>query len=99
MDYIDPVEVSPANYKALFVNEKVRVLRMELKAGESDVEHSHPEETVYFMQGGKVKIHLPNGDVVDAEIPDGHVMWNEAWTHRVENVGTTDVIAIIVEAQ
>lgn len=74
MDCIDPVEVSPANYRALLVNEKVRVLRMELKAGESDVAHSHPEETVYFIKGGKVKIHLPNGDVVDAERPDGHAM-------------------------
>ncbi len=99
VDYIDPVEVSPESYQPLLDNDNVRVLRMELKAGQSDKVHSHPDETVYFIQGGKVKIHLPNGDAVDAEIPDGHVMWNAAWTHRVENVGSTDVVAIIVEAQ
>ena len=38
-------------------------------------------------------------NVVDAEIPNGHVMWNEAWTHRVENVGATAVKAIIVESK
>jgi hypothetical protein len=26
-------------------------------------------------------------------------MWHEAWTHRVENVGETDIRAIIVESK
>jgi hypothetical protein len=36
---------------------------------------------------------------MEAEIPDGHVMYSEPWTHTVENIGVTDVKAIIVEAQ
>ena len=99
MAYIDPVTASPNNYKTLMENEQVRVLEMTLKAGESDQVHSHPSETVYFVKGGKVKIHLPDGGVADADIPDGHVMWHEEWTHRVENVGSSDVHAIIVEAK
>ena len=70
---------------------------MDLKAGESDVTHSHPSETVYFVKGGKAKIHLSDGGAMEADIPDGHVMWHEEWTHRVENQGTTDILAIIVE--
>lgn len=97
MTYIDPVEVSPNNYKVLLENEHVRVLEMNLPAGRKDEVHSHPAETVYFLSGGKAKIRLPNGDAVDAEIPDGHVMWNEAWTHQVENVGSSNIRAIIVE--
>lgn len=97
MTYIDPVEVSGANYKVLMENDVVRVLDMDLKAGTSDVMHSHPAETVYFVTGGKVKVHLPDGGTADLEPPDGFVMWHEAWTHRVENVGTTDIHAIIVE--
>ena len=97
MAYIDPVEVSSDNYKVLLENENVRVLEMSLHAGQSDVEHSHPTETVYFITGGKVKIHLPDGHSDEAEIPDGFVMHQEAWTHRVENVGDTDVHAIIFE--
>ena len=31
------------------------------------------------------------------QIPDGHVMYHEAWTHTVENIGDTDVLAIIYE--
>ena len=99
MAYIDPVEVSPNNYKILLENDNVRVLEMTLRAGEKDEVHSHPAETVYFIKGGKAKIHLPDGQSVDAELPDGHVMWNDAWTHQVENVGTSDIKAIIVESQ
>ena len=99
MTYIDPVQVSSKNYKTLMENEHVRVLEMTLSAGETDVTHSHPSETAYFVKGGKVKIHLASGDVMEADIPDGHVMWHEGWTHRVENVGTTDIRAIIVETK
>ena len=99
MTYIDAIQVSPNNYKVLLENDRVRVLEMNLRAGEKDEVHSHPSETVYFITGGKAKIHLPDGQTVDAELPDGHVMWNEAWTHQVENVGSSDIKAIIVESQ
>jgi mannose-6-phosphate isomerase-like protein (cupin superfamily) len=95
--YIDPVKVSPDNYRVLLENHEVRVLRMTLRPGEKDKMHSHPNETVYFLNGGNVKIRLENGDVVEAEIPDNEVMWNQAWTHQVENVGSKTVRAIIVE--
>jgi quercetin dioxygenase-like cupin family protein len=79
MAYIDPTEVAPDNYKVLFEkvlfeNEHVRVVEMNLKAGAKDVTHSHPDETVYFVKGGKAKIHLPDGEAAEAEIPDGGVM-------------------------
>ncbi len=97
MTYIDPVKVSPKNYKLLLENERVRVLEMRLKQGEIDQKHSHPSETVYFVKGSKVRVHLPDGGTAELEPPDGHVMWHEAWTHQVENIGTTDLLAIIVE--
>lgn len=97
MTYIDPVEASPDNYKLLFENDAHRVLEMSLKAGKSDNEHSHPSEVVYFISGGSAKIHLPDGKTMEAEVPDGHVMESDGWTHRVENVGATDIKAIIFE--
>ena len=99
MEYIDAVEASPDNYKLLFENEAVRVIEMNVKAGKIDNQHSHRAETVYFISGGKVKIHLPDGNSMEAEILDGHVMYSEPWTHTVENIGDTDVKAIIVESQ
>lgn len=97
MVYIDPTSAAPKNYRLLMENDHVRVLEMVLPAGSKDNEHSHQDETVYFVSGGKVRIHLPEGDAIEADLPDGHVMWHEAWTHTVENIGDTDVRAIIVE--
>ncbi len=99
MTYIDPVDASPDNYRVIFEDEHVRVLEMTLKAGESDTKHSHPAETVYFERGGKARIELPDGESMEAELPDGAVMWHEAWTHQVNNVGDTDIKAIIVEGK
>ena len=97
MNYIDPTKSSPANYELLFENDRVRVLRMHLPAGERDNQHSHQDETVYFLAGGKARIYLLDGQAVEADLPDGHVMWHEAWTHTVENIGSSDITAIIVE--
>jgi beta-alanine degradation protein BauB len=97
IDYKDPIEVSPANYRLLVEDGDYRMIEMILPAGTTDIEHSHPNEMVYFISGGKVRIHLPGGEQVELDIPNGHAMNHEPWTHRVENVGTTDIRAVIFE--
>ncbi|MCT7655334.1 hypothetical protein MBH78_12900 [Oceanimonas sp. NS1] len=87
---------SPEQYELIFENDSVMVLRMELEPGEADTIHRHNNETVYFQSGGKIRID-EQGEVFEAEIPDGHVMWHQAWVHQVTNVGDTPVVAIIVE--
>lgn len=96
MTYIDSVQASSANHPALMQNEHVRVWGMKLKAGEKDQTHLHPSGTAYFVKGAKVKIHMPNGEVMEADIPDGHITWHDEWIHQVENVGRNDFCAIIV---
>ena len=95
-DYIDATEASSENYKLLSAEGNVRVVSMMLAPGETDTEHSHRAETGYFLTGGKLKIYVGE-EVMEAEIPDGHVMHHPAWTHHVENVGETPVHAIIFE--
>lgn len=90
-------ETSPDYYSVLLEDERVRMLDMHLPAGEKDNEHVHPAEAVYFLSGGKAKIHLPDGQVMDAEIPDGGTLSNPSWEHFVENTGDTDIHAIVVE--
>jgi quercetin dioxygenase-like cupin family protein len=99
MEYIDSTEVSPANYKTLWEEGNRRVVEMTLKAGETDITHSHPNEVVSFITGGKVSIALENGEKMEADLPDGFVLPHEPWTHTVSNVGTTDIRAIIFETK
>ena len=95
-NYIDAVEAASENYKLLSQEGNVRVIEMDLKAGQIDNEHSHHSETVYFIKGGKVRIHVGD-EIMEADIPDGHAMHHGPWTHRVENVGDTDIKVIIFE--
>ena len=99
MAYIDPVEISPNNYKVILENGNVRVLEMNLKVGEKDEVHSHPSETVYFVAGSKVRVTMPDGETAEMDPPDGFVMYHEEWTHQVENIGTADLKAIVVESK
>jgi hypothetical protein len=91
MAYIDRVKVSPDVYTVLFENDAVRVLDMTLPAGQSDIEHSHTDETAYFVKGGNAHIALPDENAMDSELPDGHIMWHEAWAHTVSNTGDTEI--------
>lgn len=88
---------SPDYYTVLKENDQVLVLKMVLEPGESDAMHRHHNETVYFQKGGQLSIESINGGTLEVKVPDGHVMWHQAWTHRVTNVGDDTVIAIIVE--
>jgi mannose-6-phosphate isomerase-like protein (cupin superfamily) len=99
MPYINPTEVSPKVYSELLANDHVRVLEMRLGPGESDAVHSHGNETAHFISGGKVRISVPNEGTDELAIPDGFTMWHEAWTHQVENIGDTEIYAIVVEAR
>jgi mannose-6-phosphate isomerase-like protein (cupin superfamily) len=88
---------SPDHYELLLENERVLVLKMVLQPGEADLAHHHQNETVYFQKGGTLLITEDNGKSFEANVPDGHVMWHQAWSHQVTNVGDTEVVAIIVE--
>ena len=90
-------EAAPEVYSVMLEDERVRMIEMKLPAGATDGAHGHPSEAVYFLTGGKLKLYLPNDEVVEAEIPDGGVLSNPSWQHTVENVGETDIHAIIVE--
>lgn len=94
--YIDAIEASPNHYTLLSEEGNIRVLRMTLPPGERDALHSHYYETVYFLSGGSVKLHVGD-DIMEADIPNGYVIHHEPWTHSVENVGDTIIQAIIVE--
>jgi quercetin dioxygenase-like cupin family protein len=92
----DAVSVAPAIYSVLNEDERARVLEMRLPAGAEDGEHTHPDELVYFITGGTVVITTAEGEM-EMEIPEGHVLSHEGWTHSVRNVGESEIHAIIWE--
>ena len=92
----DPVEVAPDIYTNLFENEKVRVLKLEVKPGEQIAEHSHPDHFVYAMTDGKLSI-TKEGQTQEVEATKGQVLWLDAETHSTVNTGEAEFQGLVVE--
>ena len=47
----------------------------------------------------RLVLYVPEGEPAELDIPDGHVLWREVRTHRVESIGNADLRVIIVESK
>jgi quercetin dioxygenase-like cupin family protein len=97
-DNIDPVTIMPDKFKVLLENQYVRVVEYTLKPGEKDEWHTHPAKACYVVSGGKLKVHLENGEIKDFEDKAGTATWMDyVGIHFVENTGNTTVIIVYTE--
>ncbi len=95
--YIDPVKASPNNYKLLFENDQVRVLRITYGAGEKSVMHYHPDAVAVFTTDNQVNFSLPDGKVLETTAVKGETIWTPAGKHLPQNVGDEPLEVILVE--
>jgi len=93
----DAAKVASKNYKVLLENDRVRVLEYQAKPGEKAAMHSHPDHLGYLLSAGKAKFTSADGKAAEMEVKSGQVLWLQATTHEVENVGTSDLRVLIVE--
>jgi beta-alanine degradation protein BauB len=93
----DPVEVASNVYSTLFENERVRLLEVRLAAGDSSAMHGHPDYVVYNLDDGKVRFSSPSGETEVVDLPAGTAMWREAEEHATENLGDSEVRALLFE--
>jgi beta-alanine degradation protein BauB len=93
----DAEKVSPKVVHLKLENEKVRVLETVSNPGDKEGMHSHPQSVVYVIAGGKLRITTPDGKTSDVEFKTGDTIWREPVIHAAENIGTTQVHAIIFE--
>jgi len=81
-------------------NEHVRVLEYTVEAGKKDQWHTHPAKLSYVISGGKLRVHLEKGEVINAEDSSGTASWMDyVGKHYVENVGSTPVKIILTEVK
>lgn len=93
----EPAYVPPKGHKVLLENDRVRVLEVLIKPGETTGMHSHPPNVVYALSTAKVKFGFRDGKSRELEIKTGDIAWSEGGWHEVVNVGTTEDYGIIVE--
>ena len=93
----DPAKVAPKQYKAIFNNDRVRVLEIRIKPGEKSPMHSHPDYLVYSMGPAKVKFTGTDGKTRDVTMKAGECRWIKGETHAAENTGKTDIHVLNIE--
>jgi len=93
----DPLKVDPKHYKLEFENESVRVLHITYAPGEKSVMHSHPNAVVVYLSDGMTRMTTPDGKSQDMPSKTGESAWTPAGTHLPQNVGKTQVNAVLVE--
>ena len=93
----DPVAISPRYYTVLLDSNHVRVLEYRLPAGQKETMHSHPAHVVYFFQAAKLRALYPDGHSSESLVTPGETPYREAMTHSIQNLGDTEVHALLVE--
>lgn len=92
------VEADPDHYTVVFENDVIRVVRIKYGPGESSTMHSHPANCAIFLQGGEMKMELPDGTSSIAPAnATGVVECGDAEGHLPTNTGDTVVELILVE--
>jgi len=94
----DPVRLLPDVYKVILDNCQLRVMDYHLKVGQKEPMHSHPAGVfVYFFTDAKLRVTLADGKAAEATNRARDTIWREPVTHVAENIGPTEVHALLVE--
>jgi len=96
-DREDPVRVNPEAYAVELENESARVLRETIPPGGSVGRHRHPAHAVIAISAGRIALRSVHGRVETHEFEPGDALWFAGVVHEVENVGTREWKAAIVE--
>jgi quercetin dioxygenase-like cupin family protein len=89
--------VAPHVYNVLFENDQVRLLEVKMQPGDHTEMHSHPDNLIYALSGGKVKFTAPSGEVAELDVPAGASIWMDATDHETDNIGGTTIHALMFE--
>jgi quercetin dioxygenase-like cupin family protein len=94
---LDPVSVDPAHHSVVFENDRVRVLRITLKANDKTMQHEHPNGVAIYLTDVKAKFILGEGRTREGGGNRGDVTWAVAENHIVQNTSGKPADIILVE--
>ena len=94
---LDPVKVDPERHKVELENDKVRVLRIKINAGDTTKQHEHPNGVAIFLTDVKTKFTRDDGTTREGANKRGEAIWAAAEKHTVTNVAARPAEIILVE--
>ena len=94
---LDPVKVDPTRHKVEVENDKVRVLRIKIKAGDTTKQHEHPNAVAIFLTDVKTRFTRGDGTTREGTNKRGEAIWAAGEKHTVKNVAGRPAEIILVE--
>jgi len=94
---LDPVVTNPGFYRAVFENDRVRVLEYVDHPGDATTPHAHPDSVMYTLTAFRRRLSAADGATLDVELPAGAAVWLPAQQHAGHNIGDTDTRVVFVE--
>jgi beta-alanine degradation protein BauB len=92
----DPMNIASNVYTIINENERMRVLRVIFKPGDTAKMHHHPEHMVYVLKGGKLNFTSEGKNQV-MDLKEGSAVFLEAQNHEATNNGNSVVDLLVVE--
>ncbi len=89
--------ISPKLYKQLADTLNIRMLEGTYKPGDSSIMHSHPDFTLYVLEGSLVELTGADGTKQNVEFKKGMAVVMPAATHSAKNIGKSTLRLIVVE--
>lgn len=93
----DPLSVGGGMYKKVFENERIRVMEVTFKPGESIAVHSHPDHFVYALTGGALAVSVVGGKTEEMNLKAGDTGWMPAQSHSAKNNSKSTLKVLVVE--
>ena len=93
----DPTATDPDKYKAIFENERVRVLEYHDEPGQRTSPHDHPDCVMLTLSPFERRLIGADGETREVQLAEGEVRWLDAQTHSGENTGDSPTHVIFVE--
>ena len=94
---MDPVKVEADFVKVLADTLNVKLYEITLNPGDSTALHTHPDYTLYVLQGGTLTIYPKDGEPKVNELQTGMGVIFPTTTHSGKNTGTTIVKLLVAD--
>ena len=93
----DPLKVDANHYRLDFENERVRVIRLTLKADEAVPMHDDVDAMAVCIQECHLRFTEPAGRIQDVHMETGETRWLWGDTHSAKNLNTQPMEMVFIE--
>ena len=91
---MDPIKVEAVFAKVLGDTLNIKMYEVTLKPGDTSLVHTHPDYSLYVLQGGKIAISA-NGGRQEMDLKAGMGIIFGTITHSAKNIGNTTIRLLV----